>query len=70
MKTRTTKRRSRRFEFEERSMDEFHASRRKDLPEPATLLEEVKASGWSATARRYGVMDATIRKWLRKAGLV
>jgi transposase-like protein len=50
--------------------EELYHSRRKELLEPALLLEEVRAAGWRATAKKHGVCDATIRKWLRKAGLV
>lgn len=34
-------------------------------PDKETLLHEVKAVGYSATGRKYGVSDNAIRKWLK-----
>jgi hypothetical protein len=41
-------------------------ARKVDRPPYAQLLREVKAIGFSATGRRYGVTDNAIRKWLRQ----
>jgi hypothetical protein len=41
-------------------------SRKVDGPPYSQLLREVKAIGYSATGRRYGVTDNAIRKWLRQ----
>jgi hypothetical protein len=40
-------------------------ARRVDRPPYPQLLREVRAIGFSATGRRYGVSDNAIRKWLR-----
>jgi hypothetical protein len=40
-------------------------ARRVDRPPYPQLLREVKALGFSAAGRRYGVSDNAIRKWLR-----
>jgi hypothetical protein len=40
-------------------------ARRVDRPPYAQLVREVQALGYCATARRYGVSDNAIRKWLR-----
>jgi 5-methylcytosine-specific restriction endonuclease McrA len=40
-------------------------ARRVDRPPYAQLVREVRAIGYSATGRRYGVSDNAIRKWLR-----
>jgi transposase-like protein len=37
-----------------------------DRPPYSQLLREVRAIGFSATGRRYGVTDNAIRKWLRQ----
>jgi DNA invertase Pin-like site-specific DNA recombinase len=52
------------------TVEDFYRSRRKELPQPATLMEEIRATGWRTTATKYGASDATIRKRLKKAGLV
>jgi HNH endonuclease len=41
------------------------ATRRVDRPPYAQLAREIRAIGFSATARRYGVSDNAIRKWMR-----
>jgi hypothetical protein len=41
------------------------AVRRVERPPYPQLLREVRALGYSGTARRYGVTDNAIRKWLR-----
>jgi hypothetical protein len=41
------------------------ATRRVERPPYAQLLREVRALGYCATGRRYGVTDNAIRKWLR-----
>jgi hypothetical protein len=40
-------------------------ARRVDRPPYAQLMREVRALGFCATGRRYGVSDNAIRKWLR-----
>jgi hypothetical protein len=37
----------------------------KDRPDIETLKNEVNKNGYSATGRKYGVSDNTIRKWLK-----
>jgi transposase-like protein len=34
-------------------------------PNKDDLMEDVKIIGYSATGRKYGVSDNTIRKWLK-----
>ena len=41
-------------------------ARKVDRPPYSQLLREVRAIGYSATGRRYGVTDNAIRKWLRQ----
>jgi hypothetical protein len=41
-------------------------ARKVDRPPYSQLLREVRAVGFSATGRRYGVTDNAIRKWLRQ----
>ena len=41
------------------------AARRVDRPPYPQLLREVRTIGFSPTARRYGVSDNAIRKWIR-----
>jgi hypothetical protein len=41
-------------------------ARKVDRPPYSQLLREVRAIGFSATGRRYGVTDNAIRKWLRQ----
>jgi hypothetical protein len=43
------------------------ARRRVERPPLAQLLAEVKADGFAATGRRYGVSDNAIRKWILAA---
>jgi hypothetical protein len=40
-------------------------TRRVDRPPYAQLVSEVRAIGFAATGRRYGVSDNAIRKWIR-----
>jgi len=42
------------------------AARKVDRPPYSQLLREVRAVGFLATGRRYGVTDNAIRKWLRQ----
>ena len=53
----------------------FHESRRNvarpdlrrvDRPPYQQLIREVRALGWSAVGRRYGVSDNAVRKWVRR----
>lgn len=41
------------------------AARKVARPPQATLLREVRALGYRATGRKYGVSDNAVRKWLR-----
>jgi hypothetical protein len=41
------------------------ATRRVDRPPYSQLVREVRAIGFCATGRRYGVSDNAIRKWIR-----
>jgi hypothetical protein len=41
-------------------------ARKVDRPPYSQLLREVRAIGYSATGRRYGVTDNAVRKWLRQ----
>jgi transposase-like protein len=40
-------------------------TRKLDRPPYPQLLREVRAIGFSATGRRYGVSDNAVRKWMR-----
>jgi hypothetical protein len=40
-------------------------ARRVERPPYEQLLAEIAASSWSAVARRYGVSDTAVRKWVR-----
>ena len=39
--------------------------RKIERPSYNQLLEEVEKLGWSATGRKYGVSDNSIRKWVK-----
>lgn len=41
------------------------ATRKVERPALEQLEAEIAAAGWSATARRYGVSDNAVRKWVR-----
>ena len=41
-------------------------ARKVDRPPYTQLLREVRAIGYSATGRRYGVTDNAVRKWIRQ----
>lgn len=41
-------------------------TRKVPRPPYAQLLREVRALGWSAVGRRYGVSDNAVRKWVRQ----
>jgi len=43
----------------------YHNSMRIGRPNKDDLMEDVKIIGYSATGRKYGVSDNTIRKWLK-----
>lgn len=45
------------------------ANRVVDRPSAETLVEQIKASSFSAVGRKYGVSDNAIRKWLRAFGI-
>ncbi|MGF1452692.1 MAG: tyrosine-type recombinase/integrase, partial [Opitutales bacterium] len=47
-----------------------HGGTKIKWPEPQKLLAEVKKTNFSATARRLGVSDVAIRKYLQKNGLI
>lgn len=42
-----------------------HMSMRSERPDKEQLKKEVEEIGYSATGRKYGVSDNTIRKWLK-----
>jgi hypothetical protein len=42
------------------------STRRVDRPPHSQLVREVRAIGFSATGRRYGVSDNAVRKWVRQ----
>ena len=42
--------------------------RKVERPDVDTLIMEVKNTGYSATGRKYGVSDNTIRKWIKNTG--
>lgn len=43
----------------------YHAYLKTNIPDKDILLNEVKNHGYSATGRKYGVSDNTIRKWVK-----
>ena len=45
-------------------------ARKVERPPPAQLLSEVKALGYLAVGRKYGVSDNAVRKWLRDYGVM
>lgn len=50
---------------QQRNTDPKPETRKVERPPYEQLVAEITAMGYSAVARKYGVSDSTVRKWVR-----